>query len=73
MPESSLSEIAGSACNFIEPETPVQVFSCEFCDIFKNNYFLEHLQTGTQQDYILGYSSRDTPLDTLLVQELSSI
>ena len=27
------------ACNFIKKETPAQVFSCEFCEIFKNTYF----------------------------------
>ena len=27
------------ACNFIKKETLAQVFSCEFCDIFKNTYF----------------------------------
>ena len=25
-------------CNFIRKETPVQVFSCEFCEIFKSIY-----------------------------------
>ena len=25
--------------NFIKKETPTQVFSCEFCEIFKNNFF----------------------------------
>ena len=27
------------ACNFIKKETLAQVFSFEFCDIFKNTYF----------------------------------
>ena len=27
------------ACNFIKKETPAQMFSCEFCEIFKNTYF----------------------------------
>ena len=27
------------ACNFIKKETLAQVFSCEFCEIFKNTYF----------------------------------
>ena len=31
--------------NFIEKETPVQVFSCEFCKIFKNNVFTEYIWT----------------------------
>ena len=24
-------------------ETPTQVFSCEYCEIFKNSFFIEHL------------------------------
>ena len=28
--------------NFIKKETPVQVFSCEFCEISKNTFFTEH-------------------------------
>ena len=27
-----------------EKETPTQVFSCEYCKVFKNNYFEEHLR-----------------------------
>ena len=27
-------------------ETPKQVFFCEFCEIFKNTYFVEHLLTA---------------------------
>ena len=27
-------------------ETPAQVFSCEYCKIFKNTYFEEHLRTA---------------------------
>ena len=27
------------ACNFIKKETLVQMFSCEFCEIFKNTFF----------------------------------
>ena len=33
-----------SVCNFIWKETLAQVFSCEFCDIFKNTFFTEHLR-----------------------------
>ena len=32
------------ACNFTRKETPTQVFSCEFCEIFKNIFFMEHLR-----------------------------
>ena len=31
--------------NFIKKETPIQAFSCEFCEIVKNTSFEEHLQT----------------------------
>ena len=39
------SLFSASACNFIKKETLVQVFSCEFCEIFMNIYFEEHLGT----------------------------
>ena len=32
------------ACNFIKKETLARVFSCEFCEISKNTFFIEHLQ-----------------------------
>ena len=33
------NKVAGQACNFIKKETLAQVFSCEFCEISKNNFF----------------------------------
>ena len=30
-------------CNLIEKKTLAQVFSCEFCEISKNTFFIEHL------------------------------
>ena len=33
------------ACNFIQKETLAQVFSCEFYEISKNTFFIEHLWT----------------------------
>ena len=32
------------AYNFIKKETLAQVFSCEFFEISKNNFFTEHLR-----------------------------
>ena len=32
--------------NFIIKETLAQVFSCEFCQIFKNTFFTEHLRVS---------------------------
>ena len=34
----SLIKLQVSACNFIKKETLAQVFSCEFCEISKNNF-----------------------------------
>ena len=31
------------ACNFTKKEPLAQVFSGEFCEIFKNTFFIEHL------------------------------
>ena len=33
--------------NFIKKKTLVQVFSCEFCEIFTKNFFTEHLWATT--------------------------
>ena len=29
----------------VNKETLTQVFSCEFCEIFKNTFFIKHLRT----------------------------
>ena len=31
------------ACNYIKREALAKVFSCEFCEIFKNTFFTEHV------------------------------
>ena len=33
-------------CNVILKETPTQLFSCEYCEVFKNAYFEEYLRTA---------------------------
>ena len=40
---SSLTKLPG-VCNVIKKETLAQVFSCEFCETFKNNFFTEQLR-----------------------------
>ena len=30
--------------NFTKTETPTQLFYCEFCEIFKNTFFIKHLR-----------------------------
>ena len=42
---SFLIKLQGSAFNFITKKTLAQLFSCEFCEIFKSTYFTEHPQT----------------------------
>ena len=32
--------------NFIWKETPAQIFSCEFCELFESKFFAEHLRTA---------------------------
>ena len=41
------------ACNFIKKEALAQVFSCEFCEIFKNTFFTEKLRTTTFDFFIM--------------------
>ena len=41
--QNSQENTLALAYNFIKKETLAQVFSCEFCKIFKNTLFTEHL------------------------------
>ena len=42
---SFLIMLQALACNFIKKETQAQGFSCEFCEISKKTFFIEHLWT----------------------------
>ena len=35
---NKVADLKPEACNFIKKETVAQVFSCEFCEIFKNTF-----------------------------------
>ena len=37
------------ACDYIKNKTLAQVFSCEFCAIFKSTFFTEHLWTTASE------------------------
>ena len=39
-----LKKVQAKAGNFIKNETLAQMFFCEFCEIFKNTFFTEHLR-----------------------------
>ena len=46
-----LIKLQAEACNFIKKETLAQVFSCEFCEIFKNTFFTGHLRATASVFY----------------------
>ena len=51
-------EVKQKACNFIK-ETPTQMFSCEYCDIFKNSFFCSTpLVAASEYLFHLGSYSR---------------
>ena len=37
---------------FIKKETPAQLFLCEFCKIFKNLFFADHLRTTASRETV---------------------
>ena len=43
------NKVAGGTCNFIKKETQAEAFSYEFCEIFKNNCFEEHLRSAASE------------------------
>ena len=45
MLESIFNKVTGlKICNFIKKETSPQMFSCEYQEIFKNTFCMEHLR-----------------------------
>ena len=52
------NKIAGLRPATLLKETLARVLSCEFCDIFKNNFFIEHLRkTAFSMTYYLTFPS----------------
>ena len=39
VPEPLFNKVGGSPTSLLKKETLAQIFSCEFCEIFKNTYF----------------------------------
>ena len=52
MPSLFFNNVSGLARNFIKKDTLSQVFSCKFCEIFKNTFFREHLQVTASAQYL---------------------
>ena len=42
--QNSQGHTCARVCNFIKEQTLAQVFFCEFCQIFKNTFFIKHLR-----------------------------
>ena len=55
MLESPFNKIAGSQLYL--KETPTKVFSCDYCEVFKSNYFEEHLRTAASEKIQTRFSS----------------
>ena len=55
------NKVAGlrpEACNFIKKKTLTQMYSCEFCEIYKNTFFTEHVQpTASEKLKILKFQN----------------
>ena len=47
------NNVAGVACNFIKKETLAQMFSCEFCEISKNNFFYRTLLVAASETHCI--------------------
>ena len=56
--------------NFINKETPAQVFSCKFCEIFRSTYFTEHLRTTAFEIWKAVIVNGWKPYDELCYNEL---
>ena len=52
---SFLIKLQALACNFTKNKTVAQMFSCEFCKIFKNTFFTEHLWTTASKTHPASY------------------
>ena len=49
-----LLKLQGSALQLHLKKTLAQMFSCEFCEIFKNTFFTEHLlEIASEYGYVL--------------------
>ena len=66
------NKVAGLANNFIKTKALAQVFSCEFCEISKNNTFYRHLRTTASEkqkggiSYYLSYNNLEKLITFLI-------
>ena len=56
---SFVIKVVCQPCNCIEKETPVEVFSCEFYEVFKGIYFTEDLKKNDAKNiFVFGEYSQ---------------
>ena len=56
---SFLIKLQTSGYDFIKKETPAQVLSCEFCEIFKNTFFYRTLPVAASVDALHHFSFKE--------------
>ena len=61
-----------ACCNFIKKETLAQVFSCDFCEISKNNIFHRTRQGGWLLLYVQGERIDGSKLHVIILISWSS-
>ena len=59
------------ACNFFRKKALAQVFSCEFCEIFKSIFFTEHHWTTASDFQLIKFSSKN--LDYFIFQSFYNL
>ena len=69
----SLFLIKLQALQVYQKETPIQVFSCEISEIFKNSYFEEHLLTTASVSNLVSDILVTAALEFLVINCNSSI
>ena len=51
-------KLQASACNFIKKETLAQMFYCEYWEVSKNAFFIEHLWPSVSNPCFWDYSEK---------------
>ena len=65
MLESLFKKLQGRGLEHYQKETPTQVFSCKYFEIFKNTYFEKHLRTAAFVHFKIKRSIQHPPVNYL--------
>ena len=66
MLEFLFNKVAGFRSVTLMKETPTQVFSCEYYNIFKNTYFEKHLPTAASVNCKIFYRATENQIERSL-------